>query len=135
MAAKKTASSAQPVGQGLSDDPFEGEQLLLEAIFGDEELDDTARNTARSATRPAKRLVEVAAPIQVASALPLDLDETPLKPEHYKVVSISLYKEDIERLDAYVRELKRRGHYKANKSQVIRQALLQLDLDRISNER
>ena len=33
-----------------------------------------------------------------------------------------------------VRELKRRGHYKANKSQLIRQALAQLDLDSITNE-
>jgi hypothetical protein len=30
-----------------------------------------------------------------------------------------------------VRELKRRGHSKANKSQVIREALLQIDLDKV----
>ena len=51
------------------------------------------------------------------------------KPKHYKIVSISLYNEDIERLNEMVRELKRRGHYKANKSQLIRYALGQLDLD------
>src|SRR5439155_6256607 len=38
------------------------------------------------------------------------------KPTHYKVVCISLYTEDIERLEALVAELKRRGHTKANKS-------------------
>lgn len=53
------------------------------------------------------------------------------RPTHYKVVCISLYNEDIERLDALVKELKRRGHSKANKSQVIREALLQIDLDRV----
>lgn len=53
------------------------------------------------------------------------------KPTHYKVVCISLYTEDIERLDALVAELKRRGHTKANKSQLIRAALDQVDLDRI----
>ena len=53
------------------------------------------------------------------------------KPTHYKIVCISLYVEDIERLGAMVAELKRRGHTKANKSQVIRAALDQLDLDRI----
>ena len=53
------------------------------------------------------------------------------KPQHYKIVSISLYNEDIERLEGLVRELRRRGHYKANKSQVIRQALAQLDVDRV----
>lgn len=53
------------------------------------------------------------------------------RPTHYKVVCISLYVEDIERLDSLVAELKRRGHTKANKSQVIRAALEQIDLDRV----
>ena len=53
------------------------------------------------------------------------------KPTHYKVVCISLYTEDIERLEALVAELKRRGHTKANKSQVIRAALDQIDLAKI----
>jgi hypothetical protein len=51
------------------------------------------------------------------------------KPSHYKVVSISLYTRDIERLEAMVQELKRRGHTKANKSQLIRFALDTVDLD------
>jgi hypothetical protein len=53
------------------------------------------------------------------------------KPVHYKIVCISLYVEDIERLDNLVTELKRRGHTKANKSQVIRAALEQIDLDKV----
>lgn len=53
------------------------------------------------------------------------------RPTHYKVVCISLYNEDIDRLDRLVQELKRRGHTKANKSQVIREALLQIDLDKV----
>jgi hypothetical protein len=52
------------------------------------------------------------------------------KPTHYKIVCISLYNEDIERLEQLVKELKRRGHTKANKSQVIRAALDQIDLDK-----
>lgn len=51
------------------------------------------------------------------------------KPTHYKVVSISLYQEDIELLEKLVAELKRRGHTKANKSQLIRYALHTVDLD------
>ncbi len=59
-------------------------------------------------------------------------EESPQKrPTHYKVVCISLYNEDVQRLEALVAELKRRGHSKANKSQVIREALLQIDLDRV----
>ena len=53
------------------------------------------------------------------------------RPTHYKVVCISLYVEDIDRLDGLVAELKRRGHTKANKSQVIRAALEQIDLDQV----
>jgi hypothetical protein len=54
-----------------------------------------------------------------------------IKPTHYKVVCISLYNEDIARLGELVKELKRRGHTKANKSQVIRAALDQIDLGKI----
>jgi hypothetical protein len=53
------------------------------------------------------------------------------KPTHYKVVCISLYTEDIEHLESLVAELKRRGHTKANKSQVIRAALGQIDLAKV----
>lgn len=53
------------------------------------------------------------------------------KPTHYKVVCISLYNEDIENLERMVAELKRRGHTKANKSQLIRAALSQVDLAKI----
>lgn len=57
------------------------------------------------------------------------------RPAHYKIVCISLYTEDIERLDQLVKELKRRGHTKANKSQVIRAALEQIDLDKVPRSR
>lgn len=51
------------------------------------------------------------------------------RPTHYKVICISMYTRDIEELEAKVAELKRRGWTKANKSQLIRLALAQLDLD------
>ena len=53
------------------------------------------------------------------------------KPDHYKVVSISLYKEDIALLEQLVKEAKRLGHSKANKSQIIRCALHTLDLSKL----
>jgi len=88
----------------LADNPLEGEQLLLDSMFGPPRAPRRPRGSRR---------------------------EKPAKPQHYKIVSISLYNEDIERLDKMVRELKRRGHYKANKSQLIRHALAQLDLDSV----
>lgn len=45
------------------------------------------------------------------------------RPSHYKLVCISLYNHDIEKLEQHVRILKQRGHTKANKSQIIRFAI------------
>ncbi|MCL2450689.1 MAG: hypothetical protein FWD17_17215 [Polyangiaceae bacterium] len=53
------------------------------------------------------------------------------KPVHYKVICISLYTKDLERLDALVDELKERGLTKANRSALIRVALEQIDLDKV----
>jgi hypothetical protein len=61
--------------------------------------------------------------------------ETAPRPTHYKVICISLYTQDLEDLEAKVGELKRRGWTKANKSQLLRLALAQLDLDKITTPR
>ena len=53
------------------------------------------------------------------------------KPDHYEVICISLYKEDLERLDEKVRLLKSRGHRKMSRSALIRYALDHADLDRL----
>ena len=53
------------------------------------------------------------------------------RPAHYKVICISLYTKDLERLDAFVDELKARGVTKANRSALIRVALDQLDLEKV----
>jgi hypothetical protein len=59
------------------------------------------------------------------------LRKTEPKPAHYKVICISLYNGDLERLDGLVDELKARGLTKANRSALIRVALDQLDLDKV----
>jgi len=51
------------------------------------------------------------------------------RPEHYKVICISLYKEDLTRLDEMVGLLKSRGLTKASRSALIRFALSKVDLD------
>src|SRR5689334_20454789 len=58
-------------------------------------------------------------------------EETSEKPSHYKVICISLYNEDLQRLDAMVDELKERGFTKANRSALIRFALEQVDLAKV----
>jgi hypothetical protein len=53
------------------------------------------------------------------------------KPTHYKVICISMYTKDLERLDGLVDELKARGMTKASRSALIRAALDQVDLDKV----
>ncbi len=55
----------------------------------------------------------------------------PEKPAHYKVICISMYIKDLDRLDALVDELKKKGVTKANRSALIRAALDQVDLAKI----
>ena len=50
------------------------------------------------------------------------------KPSHYKVICISMYNDDLARLDAMVEQLKERGLTKASRSALIRMALDQVDL-------
>ena len=51
------------------------------------------------------------------------------RPDHYKVICISLYNEDLKQLDNMVAKLKRRGLTKASRSALIRFALSQVNLD------
>lgn len=49
------------------------------------------------------------------------------KADHYEVICISMYKEDLARLDAAVADLKREGHRKMSRSALIRFALSTMD--------
>ena len=54
-----------------------------------------------------------------------------VKPEHYKVICISIYTDDLKKLDDMVDALKARGLTKANRSALIRHALATVDLDSV----
>ncbi len=58
-------------------------------------------------------------------------EPAPDKPTHYKVICISMYTEDLKRLDTMVDSLKARGLTKANRSALIRYALGSIDLDNV----
>jgi hypothetical protein len=49
------------------------------------------------------------------------------KADHYDVICISMYKEDLARLDAMVAQLKKRGHRRVSRSALIRFALDHVD--------
>lgn len=50
------------------------------------------------------------------------------KPDHYDVICISLYKEDLEQLDKMVAKLKKQGHRRISRSALIRFALDQVEI-------
>lgn len=72
-----------------------------------------------------------ASPSEVPASTRKVRDEKAAKPTHYKVICISMYTKDLDRLDELVEELKGRGITKANRSALIRVALEQLDLDKV----
>jgi len=57
---------------------------------------------------------------------------TPRRP--YKLVCVSLYLEDIARLEALVGELKRRGYSRMSKSKIVRLALAEVDLGKLAKQ-
>lgn len=56
------------------------------------------------------------------------------KPSHYRVVSVSLYLDDIERIDTIIKELKRRGFTKMNRSALIRFAIDTVNIDNLPRQ-
>ena len=58
-------------------------------------------------------------------------DQNGEKPTHYKVICISMYTEDLKRLDNMVDSLKARGLTKANRSALIRYALGAVNLETV----
>lgn len=54
------------------------------------------------------------------------------KPSHYRMLCISMYTRDIERCDELVTELRARGLTKMSRSELVRIALAQVDVDRIA---
>lgn len=62
-----------------------------------------------------------------ARTKPTKAAAAPARP--YKVICISIYADDLARLDEMVAALKARGHTKANRSAFIRHALAHVDPD------
>ena len=90
-------------------------------LLGDDPLSETERILSEEYYGRHRREPRTTAPRRAG----------PPRPTHYKVICISMYTRDLEELEAKVAELKKRGWTKANKSQLIRLALAQLDLDNL----
>lgn len=93
------------------------EENTFDGLFGEDEVREVLRESFYSEPAPAK-----AKPKKKSRA------RKNKKPDHYDVICISLYKEDLARLDEKVAKLKAEGHRKMNRSALIRFALDTADL-------
>jgi uridine kinase len=81
-------------------------------VFEEDEVGAVLRDTFYRGKKPKRR--------------PAKAKKQP-KADHYDVICISLYKEDLARLDAMVAKLKKRGHRRVSRSALIRFALDHVD--------
>ncbi len=110
------SNSTERVLERGTDETFAGSAAVRD-LFDAEEVRDVLRDSffrSEPAPEPTRRK---------ASTKP--------KPDHYDVICISMYKEDLERLDEKVAALKAKGHRKMNRSALIRFALDTADTSKL----
>lgn len=96
-------------------------------IFDESEVREVLRETFYRSEAPRKPLASTAPEVA-----PSKRRRTPKpKPDHYEIICISMYVEDLRRLDEKVAALKARGHRKATRSALIRWALDRVDIDEV----
>lgn len=108
-----------------------GNQPLSEAL---PKREDEVPKTVPAKRAPAKKTVttrEAAPARRTARATKSRKRRRDKRPQHYKVLSISLYNEDIEQMDDLVKELKEQGFTRMNRSALIRFALDQVDISKM----
>jgi hypothetical protein len=95
--------------------------------------DDVSERESREATARVLDPTDRGSPAFFApTPVPVDeVDKREGKPLHYKVICISMYTDDLKRLDTMVEALKARGLTKANRSALIRYALSEVNLERV----
>lgn len=99
-------------------------EKAMDALFDRDEVDEVLReNFYGGEQAQAKSLAEKKAKKKAKKAKK--------KPDHYRVICISIYEDDLARLDDKVSTLKESGHRKMNRSALIRFALDHVDLDKL----
>lgn len=91
------------------------------ALFDADEVRDVLESTFYRAPS--------VAPKKTRSAKSTRPSARPPKPDHYDVICISMYTEDLASLDAKVEALKQRGHRRMTRSALIRYALERLAVE------
>lgn len=116
----KRASKNERDG-GFGFDPFlDDEELVSQSFYGVREPSRRPADALEAQERQSKK-----------TSRARERGQAQKSGRHYKVLSISMYLDNIERMDELVEELKQAGHTKANRSMLIRMALAQFDPTKI----
>lgn len=135
MATRKATERVNEIVMGI--DPLtDDDEVLARTLYSpDEGVEPPAPEipAARQVAQPRPKSPEPSVAKKTAEATPIARRRTasPQDANHYKVLSISLYNEDIEKMDDLVLELKKRGFTRANRSALIRFALDQVDITKM----
>lgn len=134
MATRKATERVNEIVMGI--DPLtDDDEVLARTLYSPDEsvaAPAPVAPIARPAAAPQQKAADVAvAPKNEKAPLARRRTASPQDASHYKVLSISLYNEDIEKMDELVIELKKRGFTRANRSALIRFALDQVDITKM----
>ncbi len=98
-------------------------------LFDEGEVRDVLRDTFYRSEPP---LAPLAATAPEKAKTKTKRRRTPkTKADHYEIICISMYNEDLARLDQKVADLKAKGHRRMTRSALIRWALDQIDLEKV----
>lgn len=131
---------AQEIDVVMGVDPLsDDDEVLARTLYGNPVSPPRGVTPARPIATPVAERPNVAAPAPLVAAPAAPKTKTAgtsrrkkqKDPQHYKVLSISLYNEDIDKMDELVKELKKRGFTRANRSALIRFALDQVDITKM----
>ncbi|UJR80737.1 hypothetical protein [Sandaracinus amylolyticus] len=94
-------------------------------LFDDGEVREVLRETFYRAEAPSRTVAKTTPEAETSSGKRKRVQKP--KPDHYEIICISMYKEDLARLDEKVAALKSRGHRRMTRSALIRWALDQIE--------
>lgn len=138
---------------GLGEDPLAEDDPLIETLYGGAARPappatapsghPTPAAGAPSTSRgPASRVAAVTQPADEPAEAPArkrrrrsSRRRMPLRDgQTFRLVTFSFYEDDVDRLDTLLEEARRRGHRKVSRSQIVRLALRQVDLDALPED-
>jgi hypothetical protein len=143
MAASRRPPAVEGIEQGLGVNPLDGDDPLTDAFY--------RAPTPRAVPAPPASVATTTSTVPTtASTLPPTASTPPTKApggrargkgrqplqdgKSFRLVTFSIYEEDVARLDELLREARKLGHRRASRSQIVRLALRQVDLTELPDD-